>query len=109
MESRRVKSPGVRALADRLENPGGLISVSAQTSGAKRRQKAEHELIKVEGCASWMHGAGYFAPMQIAPALRHAFRFVSLLVVVYTMVFAVPSLFGEEIDPRDYIGEDIAK
>ena len=47
--------------------------------------------------------------MQIAPALRHAFRFVSLLVVVYTMAFAVPSLFGEEIDPRDYIGEDISK
>ena len=56
-----------------------------------------------------MHGEGYFAPMQIAPALRHAFRFVSLSAVVFTIAFAVPSLFGEDIDPRDYIGEDISK
>ena len=56
-----------------------------------------------------MHGAGYFSPMQIAPALRHALRFVSLSAVVFAIAFAVPSLLGEEIDPRDYIGEDISK
>lgn len=47
--------------------------------------------------------------MQIAPALRHAFRFVRLSAVVFMIAFAAPSLTGEEIDPRDYIGEDISK
>jgi hypothetical protein len=48
--------------------------------------------------------------MEVASALlSNAFRFVRFSVVVFTIAFVVPPLSGEEIDPRDYIGEDISK
>ncbi|MEN9468870.1 MAG: hypothetical protein RL630_603 [Verrucomicrobiota bacterium] len=48
--------------------------------------------------------------MEVASALlSNAFRFVSISAVVFTIAFVVPPLLGEEIDPRDYIGEDISK
>jgi hypothetical protein len=47
--------------------------------------------------------------MKVASTLINTFRFVSLSAIIFTIAFMVQPLLGEEIDPRDYIGEDISK